>query len=110
MRTALIILMVAIALASVDAAHAADALTAGDLRWLGSNLNLAGDSPALIDLTEAQQARLHAMIGQTRTGDDRKRQNVVMFLTGVVGGSIEHALEEARQPAEANEVGALGKR
>jgi hypothetical protein len=89
-------------------AFAADALTARDLGWLGGNLNLHADSPALLDLSETQKRHLHDLIGDSRTGPDRRWQNVVRFLTGTAGDSLEETLDQAKQTPAADEVGSLG--
>ena len=96
-------------LATAVAADAADPLTAGDLAWLRDSLNLAADSPALLTLSEAQKTRLHDLIA-ARSGPDRKRQNVVQFLTGVAGGSLEQTLDAARPAPLPSEPGENGSR
>ena len=103
-RLARSILVLAMLLAAAGGAHAADALTPSDLDWLRGSLNLAADSPALLTLSDAQKTRLHDLIA-ARTGADRKRQNVVQFLTGVAGGSLERTLDEARSAPPSPEIG-----
>jgi hypothetical protein len=86
------------------AAHAAEILTPGDLGWLSGNLNLAGDSPALLVLTPVQKSRLHALIANRHTGPDRKRQAIVQFLTAATDGSLQQTLDESTLPPASNEV------
>ena len=86
---------------------AADPLTARDLGWLRSNLNLAADSPALLNLGDTQKRRLHALIEGSRTDPDRRRQNIVDFLTRAAGDSLEETLDQANRPAT-DEVGSRG--
>ncbi|HEY5209255.1 MAG TPA: hypothetical protein VIJ42_07405 [Stellaceae bacterium] len=107
-RTAMAVwAMLAIGTATA-AAQAAGALTAGDRGWLQGNLNLAGDSPALLELSPTQQARLHALIADRKAGPDRQRQNIVQFLTEATDRSLDHALDNtATRPAGApTELGA----
>lgn len=107
MRAAGWALSLAIVLAVASQAYGADALTPGDLAWLSDNLNLSADSPVIVTLSEAQQARLHALIGAARTGADRKRQDVVNFITRTIGDSFEDTLRQAQQPSpEPTELGA----
>ena len=94
------VLMLA-ALAIVGSAHAAGALTDGDYGWLGANLTIARGNSTIVALTEAQQARLHALIGGGKGGVDRRRQAVVEFLNGAAGASIEQTLEQAQRPVAA---------
>ncbi len=111
-RAARLALVLAIVLAAAGAtsARAADALSPRDLAWLSDNLNLAADSPVLLTMSEALQARLHALIGRARTGADRKRQDVVNFITGTVGDSFEATLGGAQQaPAPPTELGSNRK-
>lgn len=104
-RAARLALVVAIALAA-GAARAADALSPGDLAWLSGNLNLAADSPVLATMSDAQKARLHGLIDRARTGADRRRQDVVNFITRTVGDGFEETLQGARQaPATPTELG-----
>jgi len=86
-------------------AWAADPLTTGDLGWLRGNLNLAGDSPAVLDLTAAQKSRLHALIAARGT-IDRKRQAVVQFLTVATDRSLDRTLDASTLPDPTGEMGA----
>lgn len=103
-RLARSILALLLLLAAANGARAADILTPSDLAWLRGSLNLAADSPALLTLNEAQKTRLHNLIA-ARTGPDRKRQNVVQFLTGTAGGSLERTLDSARVAPPSPEMG-----
>ncbi len=100
-------LVLAVALVIARGSHAAGTLTAGDLAWLGTTLNLPADSPVIATLNEAQKTRLHYLIATARTGADRKRQDVVNFLTGTVGDNFEEMLEQAGQlPPPPTQLGA----
>ncbi|HEX4113492.1 MAG TPA: hypothetical protein VH020_13245 [Stellaceae bacterium] len=92
------------AILAAGAAYAADALTPGDLGWLRGNLNLAGDSPALLDLSAPQKTRLHALIANRRAGLDKKRQAIVQFLTEATDRSLDRALDDAAMPPATGEV------
>jgi hypothetical protein len=87
---------------------AADPLTARDLGWLAGNVSLRADSPVLLDLSDAQKRRLHGLIESGPADPDRRRQQVVDFLTGAVGDSLEEALDRAAQPPASEEIGSLG--
>jgi hypothetical protein len=101
------VLVVAVALVVARGSHAAGTLTEGDLTWLGTTLNLPADSPVIETLNEAQKARLHGLIAAARTGAERKRQDVVNFLTGTVGDNFEEMLEHAGQlPPAPTQLGA----
>ncbi len=107
MRGLALPLFLAMTLAAAVAARAADALTPGDLAWLNDNLNLPADSPVIQTLSETQRERLHGLIDKTRTGADRKRQEVVNFITKTVGDSFENTLVQASAPppAQPTELG-----
>jgi hypothetical protein len=91
------LVVMTVALVVARGSHAAGTLTAGDLAWLGTTLNLPADSPVIETLNEAQKSRLHGLIAAARTGTERKRQDVVSFLTGTVGDNFEEMLERAGQ-------------
>jgi hypothetical protein len=100
-------LVLAVALAVARGGHAADALTPTDLAWLSATLNLPADSPLIATLSEAKKARLHALIAAAKTGVERKRQDVVSFLTSTVGDNFEKMLEHAGQlPPPPTQLGA----
>jgi hypothetical protein len=104
------VLVLAVALAVARGGHAADTLTPGDLAWLSTTLNLPADSPLIATLTEAQEARLHALIAAARTGSERKRQDVVNFLIRTVGDTFEETLQQAGQlPSPPTQLGATGE-
>ena len=100
-------LALAVALALARGGHAAEALTPADLAWLSTTLNLPADSPVIATLNDANKARLHALIAAARTGPERKRQDVVSFLTTTVGDNFEEMLRRAGQlPPLPTELGA----
>jgi hypothetical protein len=104
-RAVRLMLIVMTILAATGAARAADALTAGDLGWLRDNLNLRADSPAVINLTDAQKTRLHGLVADGKGGGDRKRQTIVTFLSSAAGSSMEDTLDRARQSPAPKEIG-----
>jgi hypothetical protein len=106
-RTARAVILVAMIMMIAGGARAAEMLTPADLGWLHGNLNLAGDSPALLELTVAQKARLHALIAHPYGGVDKKRQVVVQFLTEATDSSLQQAVDEStRAVAAPTEIGA----
>ncbi len=104
------VLVLAMALAVAPGSQADDMLTPGDLAWLSTSLNLPADSPLIATLTETQRVRLHDLVAAARTGSERKRQDVVNFLTGTVGDSFEEMLQQAGQlPPPPTQLGASGE-
>jgi hypothetical protein len=104
------VLVLAMALAVARGAQASDMLTPGDLAWLSTSLNLPADSPLIATLNETQKARLHDLIAAARTGSERKRQDVVNFLTTTVGDTFEEMLQQAGQlPPPPTQLGASGE-
>jgi hypothetical protein len=85
-------------LAAIAGPAAAQELpTAEDYRWLAQHLDIAKDDATVRGLTEAQRARLHALIAAPKIGDDKKRQDIVQFLVGATGEDLETTLHRAEQ-------------
>ena len=103
-------LILAAALAAAPPGHAAGAPTAADLAWLGTTLNLPADSPLIAGLSAAQKARLHDLVAAARRGSERKRQDVVSFLTGAVGDDFEDMLQDRDQLPLPSQLGANRRR
>jgi hypothetical protein len=94
MAGGLIVALLSLRIVTVAAAE--DALSPDDYRWLSANLNVAREGLALEDLTDAQKAHVHALIGNRKASIDKKLGDVADYVYRVNGEDFAKHLEAIR--------------
>ena len=96
MRLAARAAVVLVALAAAAAARA-ETLTPGDYQWLKTHLDVGPDNSVVATLTEAQRAKLHAMIADGKPKPDDKRLAIAQYLAQTVSDSFEATLRQSEK-------------